>query len=280
MPAENHLLTSNADIAFWDEGDGDTVLLVHASFGADWFAPLTGLLPGYRVVRAHRAGYGRSRDLSGRLNVADHALHLADVLQAQGIEQAHVVGHSSGAVLALQLAVTRPRLVRSMVLLESARPYAPGEPKSDAVCHAVAAAEAGDLERAFDLFLGSVCAPGYQDAMIRALGAGGFRASVLSGRYFFAHERAAFAAWDADAVGLEALRQPTLLVAGGEVERLNNPFQARNRALAGRLADAQSVTLPGVSHAMPLENPALVARTVLDFVRRHPIDSAHACDAT
>lgn len=33
------------------------------------------------------------------------------------------------------------------------------------------------------------------------------------------------------------------------------------------------MTLPGVSHAMPLEDPGLVAWTVFDFVRRHPVDA-------
>ncbi|MFB7288785.1 alpha/beta fold hydrolase [Actinacidiphila glaucinigra] len=273
MPAEHHLLTPDADIAFWDEGGGDAVLLVHASFGADWFAPLAGLLPGLRVVRTHRAGYGRSRDLSGRLSVTDHTRHLAEVLGARGIGQAHVVGHSTGGTLALQLAAAHPGIVRSMVLLEPALPYAADEPRSDAMRRAVAAAEEGDLARAYGHFPGSVCSPGYLDVMTHVLGREGFRKSVLSGRYFFEHERAAFAAWDADAAGLEALRQPVLLVAGGEGERLDSPYRARNRALAARLARAEQVTLPGVSHAMPLEDPGLVAWTVLDFVRRHPVDA-------
>lgn len=120
-----------------------------------------------------------------------------------------------------------------------------------------------------------MCAPGYLDVMTRALGTEGFRRSVLSGRYFFDHERAAFAAWDADTAGLDGLPQPVLLVAGGEGERLNSPYRARNRALAGRLARARQVTLPGVSHAMPLEDPSLVAWTVLDFIRRHPVEAGH-----
>ncbi|WUD76993.1 alpha/beta hydrolase [Streptomyces sp. NBC_00510] len=275
MRAEQHIVTPDADIAFWDEGDGEAVLLVHASFGADWFAPLAGLLPGLRVVRTHRAGYGRSRDLSGRLGVTDHARHLAEVLRARGIGPAHVVGHSTGGTITLQLAAAHPELVWSMVLLEPAFPYAPDEPESDAMRRAVAAAEEGDLARAYGFFPGSVCAPGYLDVMTRALGTEGFRKSVFSGRYFFEHERAAFAAWDADAAGLEDLPQPVLLVAGGEGERLNSPYRARNRALAGRLARARQVTLPGVSHAMPLEDPSLVAWTVLDFIRRHPVEAAH-----
>ncbi|MFF7678471.1 hypothetical protein [Actinacidiphila glaucinigra] len=122
-----------------------------------------------------------------------------------------------------------------MVLLEPALPYAAGEPPGDAMRRAVAAAAEGDWHGLTATSRGSVCSPGYLDVMTRVIGTGGFRKSVLSGRYFFEHERAAFAAWDADAAGLEALRRPVLLVAGGEGERLGSPYRARNRAPAARL---------------------------------------------
>jgi 3-oxoadipate enol-lactonase len=119
--AATHLST-DASIAYWDEGAGEPVLLVHASFGADWFAPLAALLPGHRVVRTHHAGYGASHDLSGQLTVADHARHLAEVLHGAGIDRAHVVGHSSGASIALHLAGAYPDLVHSLIALEPAAP--------------------------------------------------------------------------------------------------------------------------------------------------------------
>jgi pimeloyl-ACP methyl ester carboxylesterase len=267
------LKLSDAHIALWDEGEGDPVLLVHASFGADWFAPVARLLPGYRVVRTHRAGYGHSLDLRGTLSLVDHARHLAVSLSAQSIERAHVVGHSSGGSIVLQLAADYPALVQSMVLLESAFPYAPDEPKSDAMRNAIQAAREDDLERAFTFFPGSVCSAGYREVLARTLGAEGLKASILSGRYFFDHEILALAGWNSDAAHIETLTPPALLVDGGQGELLNSPYRARNAALARRLPHAERLTVAGVSHAMPLENPALVAKTILDFVESHPLDS-------
>jgi pimeloyl-ACP methyl ester carboxylesterase len=264
-------LSTDARIAYWDEGAGEPVLLVHASLGADWFAPLAALLPGHRVVRTHRAGYGASRDLSGHLTVADHARHLAEVLQGTGIDRTHVVGHSSGASIALHLAGAYPELVHSLILLEPAAPPAPDESKNPAIGEAIAAARDGDLERAFDLFLGSVMSPGYRDVLARALGAQGLVESVESGRYFFDHEMARLVEWGRDPAGIEALEQPTLLVDGGEGERLGSPYRARNRALARRIRDAACLTIPRVSHAMPFEDPAAVAQTIVEFTRLHPL---------
>ncbi|MFF3753414.1 alpha/beta fold hydrolase [Streptomyces sp. NPDC002018] len=271
MATVHHLGLRDADIAFRDEGDGEPVLLVHASFGAAWFDRVAPLLNGYRVVLTHRAGYGGSRDKSGGLSLADHARHLAEVLKARKIERAHVVGHSSGGSIALELASAYPRLVRSLTLMEPAFPYAPDEPRSDAMRDAIRAAKEGDLPRAFGFFPGSVCGPGYRDVFRRALGPEGLEESIRSGRYFFEHEIGALAGWDSDAAGLGDLGQPALLVDGAEGERLNSPYRARNRALAKRLAHAEQISLPGVSHAMPLEDPALVARTVIAFIRRHPL---------
>jgi pimeloyl-ACP methyl ester carboxylesterase len=265
------LYLSDAHIAFWDVGDGDPVLLVHASFGAEWFAPVARLLSGYRVVRTHRAGYGHSRDLDGKLSLVDHARHLAEVLRALSIERVHVVGHSSGGSTALQLAADYPALVQSMVLLEPAFPYAPDEPKNDAMRHAIQAAKEDDLERAFRFFPGSVCGAGYRRVLIRTLGAEGFEASIRSGRYFFDHEISALAAWNSDAAHLETLAPPTLLVEG-EGERLYNPYRARNASLARRLPNVERLSIPDVSHAMPLENPTLIAQTILDFLSSHPLD--------
>ena len=272
MKGARVLELSDAHIAFWDAGDGDPVVLVHASFGAEWFAPVARLLSGYRVVRTHRAGYGHSLDLGGKLSLVDHGRHLAEVLHALSIERVHVVAHSSGASIALQLAADYQALVQSMVLLESAFPYAPDEPKSDAMRQAIQAAKQDDLERAFTFFPGSVCSAGYRQVFMRALGAQGFEVSIRSGRYFFDHEISALAEWNSDAAHIEALTPPTLLIEG-EGKRLYNPYRARNAALARRLPHAERLSIPGVTHAMPLENPALIARTILDFLSSHPLDA-------
>jgi pimeloyl-ACP methyl ester carboxylesterase len=270
MSTVRHLELEDSNIAFWDEGSGEPVLLVHASFSADWFAPLAQLLPEYRIIRTHRAGYGSSQDRSGQLGLTDHARHLAEVLRFQGFERAHVIGHSSGASIALQLASAYPHLVQSLVLLEAAFPYAPDEPKSDAMRLAMAAAKDDKLDEAFNHFMGSVCSPGYRDVFIQTLGTAGLEEAIRSSRYFFDHEIRALVGWDSDAAALETIDQPVLLVDGGEGEKLNSPYRARNRALAARLPHAERTTLPGVSHAMPLENAALLARIVARFIAQHP----------
>ena len=260
--------TGDARIAYTDEGHGQPVLLLHGSLSADWFAPVAKLLVerGYRVLRPHRAGYGHSTDRTRHLDVPAHAAHAAAVLTASGVTGARVVGHSSGAAVALELARTRPDLVGSLVLLEAAFPYAPDEPKNPAMPRAVAAARAGDHEAAFDLFLGGVGGPDFRDVFVRELGLDGLRGAIDTAEYFFTAESPGFGRWSFGPAEQAGVTAPVLLVVGGAGERLGTPHRARSAQLAAGLPHATMRVLPGVGHLMPLEDPTLVAATIAEFV--------------
>jgi pimeloyl-ACP methyl ester carboxylesterase len=268
-PTAHQLELPDAEIAFWETGTGEPLLLLHGGLCADWFLPVARELQGYRIVRTHRAGYGRSRDLTGSLSVADHARHCAEALRSLGIERAHVVGHSSGAGVALQMAVTHPKLVRSLVLLETSRPQAPDETAVPAMPRAMNAVAGGRFDDGFDLFLRGTCGPGYREAFVRQLGADGLAEAMSSSRHFFGRELPAFTAWTFGTREIASIRQPVLLVDGAETVYFSPAYAQRNRALAGELPNADHVCVPGVTHAMPLQDPVAVARTIEGFVRRH-----------
>nr|WSX75158.1 alpha/beta hydrolase [Streptomyces sp. NBC_00899] len=256
----------DARIAYTDEGEGVAVLLLHGSFTADWFTPAgRRLAAGHRVLNVRRAGYGGSEDLAGGASVAAHADHAARVLEDAGVRRAHLVGHSSGAAVALQLASTRPDMAATLVLLDAAFPYAPDEPKHPAMPHAVEAAAEGDYERAFDVFLGGVGGPGFREVFVRELGADGLREAVAGSRYFFTVEGPALRAWDFGRTQAAAVTAPVLLAVGGEGERLGTAYRARAAQLASWLPDSQTRVVPGAGHALPLEDPASVAAMVEEF---------------
>ena len=105
-------------------GSGDPVVLIHAGVCADFFRPLD-LTAAHTVLRYHRCGYAGSDGRPGAVSLADHAADCHRLMRALGIESAHVVGHSSSACIALQLALDAPEAVRSLVLADPARPAVP-----------------------------------------------------------------------------------------------------------------------------------------------------------
>jgi pimeloyl-ACP methyl ester carboxylesterase len=114
-------------------GAGEPVVFIHGTFIADPFRPLLAepsLADRYRLIAYHRRGYAGSSRASGPVSVARQAADCRALIRHLGVESAHVVGHSFGGCIALQLALDAPDVVHSLALLEpalmlgaSAQPY-------------------------------------------------------------------------------------------------------------------------------------------------------------
>src|SRR5438128_1600123 len=167
MGDQNEMQTfrvGSAEIEYSDRGEGQPLLLIHAGVFADWFVPLASspILEGFRVIRVRRAGYKAGSAPTSHVTIGAHAQHCAALLDALGLERAHVVSHSSGTLVALELAASRPELVRSLVLVEPPLAGSLLLPEEQAMVQPLlgpvfAAAAAGDIATAFDAFMTTVC---------------------------------------------------------------------------------------------------------------------------
>lgn len=102
----------------WDEqGSGHPVLLImgHLLPGRMWYPVLPALSTRHRVVWFDNRGTGDS-DSTDTATVSDLAADARAVMDAAGIDQAHVYGVSMGGGVALQLAYESPNRVSSLVL--------------------------------------------------------------------------------------------------------------------------------------------------------------------
>lgn len=261
-----------------DRHRGDEpVLLIHGGLFSDWFLPVAEheLLAEHRVIRVRRAGYVRPQDAATPLSVADRAAHCAQVLDHLGIERAHVCGHSSGAVIALQLALDRPDLVQSLVLLEpapvgalagpSALPVIEGPMRESMMRFAT-----GDHPAAFDLFMRAVCADHYPEVVEAALGDGAL-ARAIEESPAFADEARACAEWVFGAEEAARLTMAVLAVAGTATAEVCPLPPDSVQRLSGAVAHAEVAWIDGANHLMTLEHPEAVSRLIAAFVARHPI---------
>ena len=104
-------------------GAGEPVVLVHGAHIADAFAPLLAepaLAERYQLVLYHRRGFAGSTHPDGPLSITQQAADCRALMQHLSVARAHVVGHSYGGVIALQLALDAPDIVHSLALLEPA----------------------------------------------------------------------------------------------------------------------------------------------------------------
>lgn len=257
-------LIDGAEVGYTDSGgDGEPLLLMHGGGLADWMTPLATTLRGYRVIRLVRAGY-TGGPLPDDLTIAEHARHATTLLHRLGAAPAHVVAHSSGTAIALQLAVDNPSDVRTLCLLEPPLVDALADPSDvddlraafgPVMGAAMAATARGDHAAAFDAFMPLVCGPRYREVMDDVLGAAVVDDAARRSGPLFTSEAPALGAWTFH----PAVAQPVMLVQG-----TNSPPPVRRLIahLARLLPQATVETVQNAGHLMPLTAPATLAALI------------------
>ncbi len=119
---EGTFLSDGVALHYTDEGTGPAVVLLHAFAGTSALWRSNGLLPldGFRTLAFDARGHGDSAkpidpDAYGA-ELVDDVIRLMD---ARGIEKAHIVGYSMGAETALKLATEHPERLLSLVIAGS-----------------------------------------------------------------------------------------------------------------------------------------------------------------
>lgn len=101
-----------------EKGHGDPIVYLHGLTGIDDSDPLLNQLATRATVIAPVApGYDDPNDLTTLDDVHDLAIHYDDLLGARGLENATVVGHSFGGLIAAELAAHYPARVSKLVLI-------------------------------------------------------------------------------------------------------------------------------------------------------------------
>ncbi len=110
------------DLYYETGGQGQPILFIHGlgSSTRDWELQVPFFSKQYQVVTFDVRGHGKSEKPRGPYSIAQFAADAAGLIQAIGIIPAHIVGISLGGMIAFQLAVDAPDLVRSLVIVNAA----------------------------------------------------------------------------------------------------------------------------------------------------------------
>jgi len=113
--------TPEGQVFYVEAGAGEPLLLLHQSpRSSSMYLPLLPLLaPTHRALAMDMLGYGLSPDLpilEGRGDVLDVARNVHAVLDALGIERAHLFGFHTGAQVAAHVAANWPDRVGALIL--------------------------------------------------------------------------------------------------------------------------------------------------------------------
>ncbi|MGO4669979.1 alpha/beta fold hydrolase [Bosea sp. 2RAB26] len=120
-------LQDGGTLAFTETGAGAPLVLISglgglASFWKDFASVCAGH---FRVITYDHRGVGRSSPLDGSTSIAAMCDDLIGLLDHLGIEQAMILGHSTGGAIAQRLAIDNPQRLSRLVLSATfARPCA------------------------------------------------------------------------------------------------------------------------------------------------------------
>jgi pimeloyl-ACP methyl ester carboxylesterase len=106
-------------IAFQRRGDGPCLVLLHGAVSDSrvWRVELESLSDVFTVVAWDAPGCGGSADPPEHFRLPEYAQCLEQFISALDLDRPHVLGHSWGSALALELYRQRPSIVRSLVLV-------------------------------------------------------------------------------------------------------------------------------------------------------------------
>lgn len=234
------------------DGEGEAILMIHGLGGtSNVWTPVLPALVRHRTIRPDLPGSGRSHRVEGSLTIGRFVEAMQRVCAALRLDRVHVAAHSLGTIVALHLAVTTPRLVRSLALFgplasppDAARPgiRARGAKARDE-------GEAGMQAIADTLLTTAVSA---ETRTRRPVAVAAVR-ELLMRQCPDGYARTCEALADAQPAEVGGITCPTLLVTGDE--DTVSPAQSV-RQLGGRIAGARVEVLARCGHWTPIEKPA------------------------
>jgi pimeloyl-ACP methyl ester carboxylesterase len=251
------------DVIVAEEGSGRPVILLHggSSDESPWAAVAAALAPSFRVLRVRRRVYRLDLSSDPATTYAEQVADVLAVAYALG-ESSVLVGHSSGAILALETVVRDPAPFAGLVVYEP--PLVVDGPVGgpDGLPRARAAQKAGDLGTAMAIFVEHMVAVPHGAAQ-------GVKAAVAQSPGFAAMVPRQLDDTDAiDRLGPRLdqygrIDLPILMLNG---DQSPTHLGRRTAALAGVLTNGRRVTLVGQGHGAHESDPVAVAGAIAAFV--------------
>ena len=258
--------------AYVVQGSGPPVVLVHGSVSdyREWSNQLAPLARHYRVIAYSRRYHwpnpppGRDADASLERQADD----LAAIIKAMGIAPAHIVGHSYGGAVALNLALRHPELVRTLVLSEPGVSGVLGNSPENAAAlkegqalraEMKEAFASGDAERIVRTYAARVAPGEFEKATpeVREM----LLANVQAFQLDYNSRRPPFTCDDAGRVAV-----PALILSGG---RSPMGLQRIAEAAARCIEVARFVSIPGATHWMQHDQAQAFTDAVLAFLAQN-----------
>jgi 3-oxoadipate enol-lactonase len=261
---ERRVPTPRLTMNIVEAGSGPPVLLLHG-LGWDhslWNPTVERLAPHCRVVAVDTRGHGATDKPDGPYDMVMFALDYAALADALGLTGICVIGLSQGGMVAQNLALLRPDLVASLVLISTSCKSAPS--LRDNMEARISAMDKMGPEAAAGIAAESIFSPGWRVANPAALARFVSWRSAMPSASLNAATRALYEFNLSN--DLPRIAVPTLVVAGQE-DVLTRPEGMQE--IAALIPGAEYRLIPKSGHMIPVEQPGLLDALVDEFLKTH-----------
>lgn len=275
---------NGVELEYEVKGSGEGVLLLHGGLLPDENTPLMSepvLVDSYRVLNYHRRGFAGSEHPEGKATIEDQVADARALMAEVGLERVHVVGHSLGGVIGVQLTLENPEMVHSLALLEpalmgafaksQASPEAAAQSQQefrDGMAKVNEIFEQGDRRGALLAFLETRAGGAFREVLDWLTETGEFDQAVADADTFLQVEMPAAYRWNFTPDHAKRIDQPVLSVLG-----VQSPERAQkvHEILKRWVPQTQEVFLENAEHALPLMDPPGIAKTLAEWLARNPM---------
>ena len=110
---------TNGKVWFEEQGSGDPLILIHggAVDGRFFDKNIEALSAHFRTIAVDLWGHGHTTDRDGPFTLESFSFDVAELIERVAGGSAHVLGHSIGGAVALDLTMRRPDLVQKLVVV-------------------------------------------------------------------------------------------------------------------------------------------------------------------
>ena len=253
---------SGVRIAWEEHGGGSPLLLIHGlGYGRWGWRPLVSpLAERHRVLAFDNRGIGASEAPPGPYSARAMAEDAVAVLDAAGVERAHVLGTSLGGMVAQVVAADFPERVDRLVLACTTPGGPQAVPYPEPTRRLLERARSMEPLVALRRFVENALAPDAPGALVEEIVA--LRVENPPDPAGWQGQAAAAAAFDGWG-RLPEIAAPTLVL-HGDGDQVVDPGNAP--LLAERIPDARLETFAGCGHLFFWEQPARVAAVVGEFL--------------
>jgi pimeloyl-ACP methyl ester carboxylesterase len=263
---------NGAELEVAVQGVGETIVFIHGAGFADSYLCLAddpAIRDHYRTIRYRRRGFGGSSPVDrSPMPVSAHTNDCRALLTRLSVEKAHVVGHSYGAAVALQLAVDAPEAVATLALFDPSFLAVPSATQFfEAAGPIIERYNSGDRVGAVHAFFALVGGPEWRSHVEHTV-PGGVEQAANDAATLFESDLPSLGEWNFAADEAAKIHQPVLHVLGSDSMPL---FGEGRDLLHSWLPNTEDAVLAGATHLLQMDRPADAAATLADFLKRHPV---------